>query len=243
MRLVINGPPKQGHRWLKCLLADVYDLSILGGRKTPGSRPRAITDWIASGGFPDDAIFHQHAKFTPRRADALEQAPAQLLTVVRDPYDTFVSLYYWVQDRTAHGEFNRKDDKVRPRDDLRGKPLDHPEVLAFLRDDFGSGLARANGWLHSGRALPIRYEDIHRDAVATLRTVTDRLAPITEPDRIERAVATCHADAMRERNEKFARHVRSATVGDSRQRLGDAHLAIFRERHGELIRSLGYEVR
>jgi hypothetical protein len=32
-------------------------------------------------------------------------------------------------------------------------------------------------------------------------------------------------------------------VGDSREKLGETHLRIFSERHGDMIRSLGYEVR
>lgn len=240
MRLVINGPPKQGHRWLKCLLADVYDLRILGGRQTPGSRPRAIAEWIAAGGFRDNSIFHQHARYTPPLAEALETAPAHLLTVIRDPYDTFVSFYFWAQDRAAHGEF---DDRERPRDAIIGKPLDHPDVLAFLADDFGRYVAQANDWLHSGRAIPVRYDDLHRDVLATLRSVTDRLASVEDAERLNRAIDQCRSDVMRQQNPKFARHVRAATVGDSRGRLSEPHLAVFRERHGDLIRSLGYEVR
>jgi hypothetical protein len=38
-------------------------------------------------------------------------------------------------------------------------------------------------------------------------------------------------------------NVRAATVGDSRERLTEAHLAIFRECYADQIRSLGYEVR
>ena len=34
-----------------------------------------------------------------------------------------------------------------------------------------------------------------------------------------------------------------AKVGDSRDRLTEAHLAIFRERYADQIHSLGYEVR
>lgn len=37
--------------------------------------------------------------------------------------------------------------------------------------------------------------------------------------------------------------IRAATVGDSRNHLSDARLAIFRERYGDLILRLGYEVR
>jgi hypothetical protein len=38
-------------------------------------------------------------------------------------------------------------------------------------------------------------------------------------------------------------HIRAAKVGDSQDRLKEAHLAVFRERYANLIRGLGYEVR
>jgi predicted PolB exonuclease-like 3'-5' exonuclease len=48
---------------------------------------------------------------------------------------------------------------------------------------------------------------------------------------------------MRQKSAMMAWNVRAAKVGDSRERLTEAHLAIFRERYADLIRSLGYEVR
>ena len=239
MRIVINGPPKQGHRWLKCLLADVYDLTVLDGNQKPAMRPDAFAAWVGAGGFADGTILHQHARFSRRLAREMMAAPAHLIAVVRDPYDTFVSLYFWAQDRATHGELGERE---RPRNAILDKPLDHPDVLAFLADDFRHHLSQANEWLHSGRADVVRYEDLHRDPIATLRRVTDRIEPVPEV-RIVHAVETCRAENMRQMNAKFARHVRAATVGDSARHLTAAHLAVFRDRYGDLVRSLGYPVR
>ena len=41
----------------------------------------------------------------------------------------------------------------------------------------------------------------------------------------------------------MAQHVRSGKVGDSKQRLSEPHLAIFRDSYADLAQSLGYEVR
>jgi hypothetical protein len=41
----------------------------------------------------------------------------------------------------------------------------------------------------------------------------------------------------------MSQHVRTAKVGDSRGKLGEVHLQIFRDRHADLLSSLGYEVR
>ncbi len=239
MRIVINGPPKQGNRWLKCLLASTYGLHVLGGSKTPDTRPKTFAAWVKSGGFPDSTIFHQHARYTKDLCDAIDAAPAHLVTIIRDPYDAFVSLFYWVQDRAAN---EPEREKRRPRDAIIGKPLDHPDVLAYLADGFGENLIRADAWIHSGRSLVARYEDLSRDTLGELRRVTGQIAPVAD-DRLEQAVESCRADNLRQRTEKWSRHIRSGTVGDSRARLTEDHLAIFRERYGPLVESLGYEVR
>jgi hypothetical protein len=44
-------------------------------------------------------------------------------------------------------------------------------------------------------------------------------------------------------SKRMAFHVRAATVGDSRGKLSEPHLKIFRERYGKLVSGLGYEVR
>jgi hypothetical protein len=239
VRIVINGPPKQGHRWFKCILSHIYNLEVLGGRRTPENKPAAVREWVDAGAFPDHTIYHQHIRFSRKLVDALDRAPAHLVTVVRDPYDAFVSLYYWTQDRAAHEEGAKKE---RRRHALVGKPLDDPAVLAYLADQFAENIMQAHEWLHSGRAMPVRYEGLHRDPVAETRRVTDLISPVSD-ERIERALAYCSAENMRQRSEKLSRHVRSGTVGDSKQRLTEAHLEIFRERYADVIRSLGYEVR
>jgi hypothetical protein len=71
--------------------------------------------------------------------------------------------------------------------------------------------------------------------------VTEQIEPI-EDEQILRSVEACSADNMRKMN-KTSKHVRAAKVGDSRERLNEDHLQIFREAHAELIQSLGYDVR
>jgi hypothetical protein len=44
-------------------------------------------------------------------------------------------------------------------------------------------------------------------------------------------------------SKRMSKHVRAAKVGDSREKLGEPHLAIFREKYGDLLTSLGYDVR
>jgi hypothetical protein len=239
MRIAVISAPKTGNHWIKCLLGQIYDLKWLERENNPVISAEGIRRWVAEGGFPNQTIMHQHCRFTPEICDAIAAAPAHLVTIVRDPYDVFVSLYFWVQERAAQELGMRKP---RPRDTIVGKSLDHPDVLAYLADDFAGSLLRSLGWLYSGRAIVVRYEELHRDPIAELTKTTAQIEPVAQ-ERLEAAIEACRADKMRQLAAKMQWHVRSARVGDSRERLSDSHLRIFREQYADQIRSLGYEVR
>jgi len=242
VRILVVSPPRSGNHWIECLLSTIYELTNVGGSKKPAATTaREVRAWAEGGGFRDGWIMHMHRRFSPKFCDAVEAVPAHLVTIVRDPYDAFVSRYYWTQKRTP-GDLERA--KSRPRQRMVDKPLDDPEVLAFLADPkgFGTHLTAANEWLHSGRAIAVRYEDLHQGPVEALTRVTEQIAPV-EQGRIEAAIEWCRAENMRQRSAMMTWNVRAAKVGDSRDRLVEAHLAIFRDRYADLIHSLGYEVR
>ncbi len=238
MRIIIAGPPKAGNVWLKCILGTIYQLRPLGLKETP-ARPYLdlFTEWAAAGSFVDGSIFHQHYDYDPELCDAIDALPAHTVTIIRDPYDTFVSSYHTIQQYTE--EEGRKGRRAQ----IAGKPLDSEEVYAYLRaGGFRNNMKRAQAWVQSGRTHVVRYEKLHSDPIAELTAVTNAIEPVPV-ERIEAALDYCSAENMRKRDNTKKPHVRSAKVGDSKQSLNEQHLAIFREMHGDLIRSLGYEVR
>jgi hypothetical protein len=239
VRIVIAGPPKTGNMWLKCLLGRAYGLRWLRAFETPASPELpSLRTWLADGRFPDGTIFHQHYDFAPEVADALDAVPAHLVTIVRDPYDAFVSTYHTLQQHAA--ENNQKGRKFT---ELMGKALDDSAVVEFLRKGgYRNNLQKARDWATSGRAVVVRYEDLIRDPLAALRHVTTQIAPVGD-DRLETAIEYCRADRMRERTKGGSKHVRTATVGDSVRQLTPAHLEAFREAYGDIIAELGYPVR
>jgi hypothetical protein len=239
VRIVIAGPPKTGNMWLKCLLGRAYGLRWLRGFETPERADLpALTSWLAAKRFPDGTIFHQHYDYSPEVADALDAVPAHLVTIVRDPYDAFVSTYYTLQQHSA--ENNQKGRKFT---ELMGKPLDDPAVIEFLRDGgYRNNLEKARDWAQSGRAVVLRYEDLSRDPLAELRRTTALIAPVSV-ENLETAIDYCRADKMRQRTKGGSKHVRAATVGDSLRQLTADHLDAFREAYAEIITELGYPVR
>lgn len=239
MRIVIAGPPKTGNMWLKCLLGRAYGLRWLRPFETP-ARPdlEALQEWLATARFPDDTIFHQHYDYSPEVAATLADVPARLVTIVRDPYDAFVSTYYTLQH---HAE--EQNPKGRRFTELMGKPLDDPEIVEFLRQGgYRNNLQKARDWARSGDAVVLRYEDLIGDPLGTLRRATAEIGPVSD-ERLQVAIEYCSAERMRQRTKGGKKHVRSATVGDSRKQLNQAHFAAFREAYADLIEELGYPVR
>src|SRR5215213_5337285 len=192
MRILIAAPPKTGNVWLKCLLGSIYDLRWLKDAEIPPRpEPALFEEWVERGGFPDGTIFHQHYRYSEEFCRAVEAVPAHLVTIVRDPYDAFVSTYFTIQQRAANGNLGKSRSTA-----LAGKPLDHPDTLAFLDGDgYGVNLRKAADWLHSGRAVVLRYEELLRDPIGTLTRATDQIAPAA-PERIARAVEECSAENM-----------------------------------------------
>jgi hypothetical protein len=239
MRILIASPPKTGNVWLKCLLGSIYDLKWLKSAEIPPRpEPDLFEEWVEQGGFPDGTIFHQHYDYSEEFCRAVEAIPAHLVTIVRDPYDAFVSTYFTMQ---RHAATNSREGWKKAH--LAGKSLDHPDVIAFLkRGGYRKNLYKAADWLHSGRAVVLRYEELLHDPVGALTKAIDQIAPVT-PERIAHAVEECSAENMRQRGAGMAKHVRTATVGDSKKHLSEEHLAIFRELYADLIRGMGYEVR
>jgi hypothetical protein len=239
VRIVIAGPPKTGNMWLKCLLGRVYGLRWLRPFETPERADLAsLTVWLAQNRFPDGTIFHQHYDFALEVADAFDEVPAHLVTIVRDPYDAFVSTYHTLQQHAQ--DDNRKGRKFT---ELMGKPLDDPEVIAFLREGgYRNNLQKARDWLKSGRAVALRYEALSADPLAEMRRATAAIAPVDD-EALVAAIEYCRADRMRQRTKGGSKHVRTATVGDSVRHLTPEHLAAFRAAYADLIEELAYPVR
>ena len=236
MRILIVGAQKSGNVWLMCLLANAYDLRILVDKEKPRRPPglRTFKEWLAAGGFEDGTIYHHHYHYSPDLADAISAVPARMVTIVRDPYDAFVSYYYAVQRRSGRGF---------ERDALIDKPLDHPDVLKYLREGgYRQSLKLPRGWIKSRRTPVVRYEELHQDPIGTLARLSQHLGSVPR-EKLERAVEACSAENMRKMEFVRPGHIRAAKVGDSRDQLDESHLAIFREHYAKLIGALGYDVR
>ncbi|MFM9105269.1 MAG: sulfotransferase domain-containing protein [Chloroflexota bacterium] len=241
MRIVVASPPRAGNHWIKCLLASVYGLQQINGRNKPVGKRREVRREGAGLDMPDAAIFHQHCVYSRDVVDAWSGLPAHVVTILRDPYDMFLSYHRWSQEQPVL-KIHRKGDAFQkrdhPREQMVGKPLDSPETLAYLADGFGQILRRAVKWSKDDRVLIVRYELLHHDPVAELVRLTGLIEPVPAK-RIEKAIRRCSIENMRVLQPQT---VKVGAVGRSRDSLTPEHLRVFRNHYGHMIRELGYDV-
>jgi hypothetical protein len=235
MRIIIASTPKTGNIWAKCLLANIYNLKILS---RPPKNEKDLKDRISEGWFEENSIFHQHFSPTTFFFNLVDSIDCKIVTTIRNPYDSFVSLFYFVQNFPK--QFNRPEHPLRV---LYGKTIDHADVLDYIsRDDgFGRHIYVSNKWVESERTTFIRYENLHRSPFLELKETTDCISP-TIDEVIGEAIQACSAEKMRREKKNWEKHIRKGEIGDWQNHLTEAHLDIFRRQYGELIEKLGYEV-
>jgi hypothetical protein len=192
----------------------------------------AFRTWLET--TPDGVIFHQHYHANSELLEVIEEQGVDVVTTLRDPYDQFVSLFFYVQN--FPDAFRAADD---PAQAMIGKRIDDEAALSFLAGEFGRYLEQGVGWLRNGSAV-VRYEDLVAAPELTVRRLLDRIAP-RNPCTIRDSLEAASADRMREQSPELRLHIRAATTGDWRNHLNADHLRAM-AMHGAKITELGYTV-
>jgi hypothetical protein len=126
MRILIAGQPKTGNVWARKLFSQLYRLDDLNESlgRVPENVPTFLR-FVEHGSFKENSVFHSHLFPNPKLIDACEGLGCNLITMLRNPYDAFVSFYFYVNrlaERFHHGPFAV----------IIGKPIDHPDVLEAI---------------------------------------------------------------------------------------------------------------
>lgn len=185
---------------------------------------------------PEDSIVHQHYHASDGLIDVLDEKGIDVVTTLRDPYDQFVSLYFYVQ--RFRNAFEATDD---PAGVMIDRDISDEAVLSFLGGPYGRYLEQGVRWLHSGHSTVVRYEDLVMSPEQTVLTLTERIGPV-DPQTVRRSLEAAHPDRMRAQSPELRLHIRSATAGDWANHLTVEHLEAM-ARHESLILELGYPVR
>jgi Sulfotransferase domain len=241
MRLLIAAPPKTGNVWLEKLCSVAFGLRWL--TEVPaldywnGTNPDGLDGFLESGRFPETTVCHQHYWPSAALFALANTWDIRIATTLRDPYDQFVSWYWYVQ-RFQEPFIAARD----PSAAMIGKSIDDETVVDFLVSRFGRVLDQGVAWLESGQSLVVRYEDLHERPAEILDRAESQFewTPMKAADE---AILGASAEKLRQESPSLRLHVRAARVGDWKNHLTDAHLRAFRQHHRSRIDRLGYEVR
>jgi hypothetical protein len=241
-RILIAATEKTGNTWLKLLLSQIYDLPT----------PYISQDFseAEADSLGNRWVTHQH--FLPERPLLAWAAATQthLVTMIRHPADTLVSLYHYCCNYADH----YKDDAAITRAlaaDMNERQataeLPHHvvdgELIRTLQERIMCDLNISISWIHSGRSTLVRYEDLRAEPLTTLSSLTASITSSSR-DRIEEAIEACDIEVLRNSSATDSRFFRRALIGEWRTVLPTEILGRFTEE--EPFRSqldfLGYEV-
>lgn len=235
MRILVASQPKCGNVWMRKLLVDLYCMIDLNER-LPGTPPARyqLPQFIADGKFLDESVLQEHYYPQAPVLKALEGVDCKIVTMLRNPYDAFVSYYHYAN---AQPEIFRP----YPSGSMIGRPIDHPDVINYLETDYRTQMQISAMWVKSRRSVVVRYEDMLVSPKTTLLALTRTLRPACNL-RIEAAIRNNSADQLKKAGGWIAKHIRVGGTGDWKNQLTARHLSVFRKHYGPLIRFLGYDV-
>jgi hypothetical protein len=241
-RILIAATEKTGNTWLKLLLSQIYDLPTpyIGQDFSEAEADSLGNRWV----------IHQH--FLPERPLLAWAAATQthLLTMIRHPADTLVSLYHYCCNYADH----YKDDAAIRRAlvadagerEATAEFAHHVvdgELIRTLQERIMCDLNISISWIRSERSSIVRYEDLRAEPLTTLNGLAASIRPVSR-DRIEQAIEACDIRILRENYAVDSRFFRRALIGEGRSVLPVEILRRFAEE--EPFRSqlafLGYEI-
>jgi hypothetical protein len=230
LRVLLAGAPKTGNMWLKHLLSTAYDLPMfdLSGKVFPVDYPTRRR-----------FVSHEHLKPTPQVLEWGENLGVHFITMIRHPADMFLSLYHYMNTFVAQQGVVAKS----PCQSMIGETLDSPKTLEYLRSGFRAEyFDLSTQWIHSGRALVVRYENLHLDPEGVLLKLS---APLGElpVDQIRKAIDLCRFESLKSvATGPMRSHYRQGRMGSWKSELPSEHRELMKKLYSDEIAFLGYSL-
>lgn len=201
LKIIVTGTPKAGNTWIRHLLAELYELPPVA--LNPDFR---ANDWAALG---PRWIGQQHYYPEKKVLEWAQAGDVVFIAPTRHPGDVLVSLRHHVQNMGGAAA----TDPLLPESMLRD-PLNvyGEHTRLFVRTGFYLSLHLSIDWLRGGWAYPVRYEDLWRQPVETLRTLTGHFLPMPER-RLRHAVCACEINLMQGTRDPERKFVRKGGIG------------------------------
>jgi hypothetical protein len=194
LRVAIFSTPKTGNAWLRSLLCKGYGLPDVHLR--PDRSLRSFSDlgpsWVS----------HQHFFPSVELVGTLIREGITVLSTIRHPGDTLVSLFHFIQSSPTPPESPGSDLLLKDKGAIGA----HTEEYARIH--FPAVYSHSLVWAEIG-AHVVRYEDLYADPFGQLRELAALLGPAPE-ENLRRAVLLCRPDIFRASRELDPRHIRAA---------------------------------
>lgn len=188
LRIIITGTPKTGNTWLRHLLSQLYSL------------PQVELDPSFHGNdfesFGRRWIGQQHYQPDADIIASGEQRGIIFIAPLRHPGDVLVSLRHHIEKQSSPDQLTDNLRALLPEAMLEDGPHVFGEnTRRFVQNGFFVNLHLSISWLRGGWALGVRYEDLWRNPLETLRTVSDRLVP-RSTNQLRHALCACEIGLM-----------------------------------------------
>lgn len=226
-RILIASTPKTGNTWLKLLFARLFQL------RTPYLGPvfcQTAAEQLGKGW-----VTHQH--FFPENA-LLGWAGANgvwLLTMLRHPADSLVSLYHYCcnypalyQGDPEIAEALTEDAESRQASVSKEHHIVDGKLIRTLQDRVMADLNISISWVLSGQSEILRYEDLCSNPASILSRLTSIRSPVSIHE-IERSIDSCHIDLLRKTYRADDRFFRRGVPGEWQTKLPGEIIRRFRE--------------
>ena len=195
MKILIASTEKTGNTWLKLLLAHIYEL--------PATYLLPDFSVAQADSLGDRWIAHQHFLPEPSLLAWAAAKKVRLLTTIRHPASTLVSLYHYCHNYPQSYEHEYEiAHALKTELPTSGKPADDRvtdgELIRILQRRLMCDLCISISWMVSGWSTIVRYEELHSDPIASLGKLTASIHPVSTA-RIEEAIKQCQLETLREK--------------------------------------------
>ena len=242
--MLVTGYPKSGTTWFCLMLANCLNVRY-DNLMEPGVHPRE--EWqrkLTQGGLPHRAWTEEtggEVVFTHDPLRLEQRKPEEYsIYIVRDGRDVVVSFYYYLNrflPEDQGGGRMRLRDRVRRLGESRRFSAFVKEKAAEWAQDVRRSLALKPDQV-------VRYEDLNRDAGATLSRIFRAWGIDMEPAVIAQSVEAFsfeHMAGRKKGDEDSRSFFRKGIIGDWHEKFSEADKRSFKQVAGDLLVELGYE--
>src|SRR2546430_2426090 len=178
LKILIVSTPRTGNTWIKYCLSLIYDLPVVDFPSPEFWRPFDAHPYDQLG---RRWIAHQHLPPFESLVRWARDRGLVLITTIRHPADTLVSLYHYVRNFRERAQIDAETTNLLTNGE-RGKADDNmpgsDRLQAYVREKFFKTLHFSIAWLQRRLSYGIRYEDLWDKPFEAIHALTNQITPV-----------------------------------------------------------------